>query len=94
RVGLTVGSMLWQLARHHQVMCVTHLPQLAAFGDQHFKVDKQILHDRTVTQVLEVKGDLRVAEISEMLGTPGEQSLRTARELLASVSKFASTIQK
>ncbi|MEL7637094.1 MAG: DNA repair protein RecN, partial [Anaerolineaceae bacterium] len=40
RVGLTVGSMLWQLARHHQVMCVTHLPQLAAFGDQHFKVDK------------------------------------------------------
>lgn len=94
RVGLTVGSMLWQLARHHQVMCVTHLPQLAAFGDQHFKVDKQILHDRTVTQVLEVKGDLRVAEISEMLGTPGEQSLRTARELLASVGKFASTIQK
>ena len=94
RVGLTVGSMLWQLARHHQVMCVTHLPQLAAFGDQHFKVDKQILHDRTVTQVLEVKGDLRVAEISEMFGTPGEQSLRTARELLASVGKFASTIQK
>lgn len=94
RVGLTVGSMLWQLARHHQVMCVTHLPQLAAFGDQHFKVDKQILHDRTVTQVLEVKGDLRVAEIAEMLGTPGEQSLRTAKELLGSVSKFASTIQK
>jgi len=92
RVGLTVGSMLWQLGKHHQVMCVTHLPQLAAFADQHFKVDKQTLLDRTVTQVLEVIGDLRVAEIADMLGTPGEQSIITAKELMASVSKFESTI--
>lgn len=41
RVGLTVGGMLWQLAREHQVMCVTHLPQLAVFGDQHLHVSKQ-----------------------------------------------------
>ncbi len=92
RVGMTVGSMLWQLGRHHQVMCVTHLPQLAAFGDQHFKVDKQTRDDRTVTQVVEVTGDLRVAEITEMLGAPGEQSIQTAKELLASVSKFTGTI--
>ena len=92
RVGMTVGSMLWQLGRHHQVMCVTHLPQLAAFGDQHFKVDKQDLHDRTVTHVVEVTGEMRVAEVAEMLGSPGQQSIQTAKELLASVSKFTSTI--
>ena len=93
RVGLTVGSILWQLGRHHQVMCVTHLPQLAAFGDQHFKVDKQSLQDRTVTQVLEVTGEKRVAEIAEMLGAPGEQSVQTAKELLSSVRKITGTIQ-
>ena len=93
RVGLTVGSMLWRLGRHHQVMCVTHLPQLAAYGDQHFKVDKQSLLDRTVTQVLEVTGEMRAAEIAEMLGAPGEQSLQTAKELLTSVNKITGTIQ-
>lgn len=93
RVGWTVGSILWQLGRHHQVMCVTHLPQLAAFGDQHLKVDKQTFQDRTITQVVEVTGEMRVAEITEMLGAPGEQSQQTARELLASVSKFTGTIK-
>lgn len=94
RVGITVGSMLWQLGRHHQVMCVTHLPQLAAFGDQHFKVDKKNLDDRTITQVQEVTGERRVTELAEMLGSPGEQSVQTARELLSSVGKFTSTIQE
>lgn len=94
RVGITVGSMLWQLGRHHQVMCVTHLPQLAAFGDQHFKVDKKNLDNRTITQVQEVTGERRVTELAEMLGSPGEQSVQTARELLSSVGKFTSTIQE
>lgn len=94
RVGMTVGSMLWQLGRHHQVMCVTHLPQLAAFGDQHFKVDKINLNDRTITQVQEVTGERRVTELAEMLGSPGEQSVQTAKELLSSVGKFTSTIQE
>ena len=92
RVGMTVGSMLWQLGRHHQVMCVTHLPQLAAFGDQHFRVDKKSLDDRTITQVQEVTDERRVTELAEMLGSPGEQSVQTARELLSSVGKFTSTI--
>ena len=92
RVGMTVGTMLWQLGRHHQVMCVTHLPQLAAFGDQHFKVDKQTIDDRTITQVREVTGDSRVVELAEMLGSPGQQSLQTAKELLTSVRKITGTI--
>ncbi len=50
RVGLIVGQKLWQLARRHQTLCITHLPQLAAFGDQHYHVEKQIEAGRTTTQ--------------------------------------------
>jgi len=67
---------------------------LAAFGDQHFKVDKQNIEDRTITQVQKVTGERRVTELAEMLGSPGEQSVETARELLSSVGKFTSTIQE
>ena len=93
RVGMIVGSMLWRLGRLHQVMCVTHLPQLAAYGDQHFKVNKQTQSDRTITQIQEVQGDARVSELAEMLGASGEQSIQTAKEILASVQKFTGTIQ-
>ncbi len=51
RVGTVVGRKLWALARNHQVLCITHLPQLAGFGDQHFKVEKVIAGDRTLTHV-------------------------------------------
>ena len=93
RVGMRVGSMLWNLGIHHQVMCVTHLPQLAAFGDQHFKVVKRSESGRTTTQVLEISGEARVTELAEMLGSSGEQSLQTARELLTDVGRITGTIQ-
>ncbi len=82
RVGLTVGQKLWSLARHHQVFCVTHLPQLAAFGDQHFRVQKIIQGERTYTQVDELAGEQRLLELSQMLGEIGEGTLRSAQELL------------
>ncbi len=82
RVGLTVGQKLWSLARHHQVFCVTHLPQLAAFGDQHFRVQKIIQGERTYTQVEELSGEQRLLELSQMLGEIGEGTLRSAQELL------------
>ena len=47
RVGTVVGKKLWQLTNQHQVLCITHLPQLAAFGQQHFQVQKQIVDGRT-----------------------------------------------
>lgn len=86
--------MLWSLGRHHQVMCVTHLPQLAAFGDQHLKVTKLSESGRTTTQVLEIGGEARELELAEMLGSSGEQSLQTARELLATVNRITGTIQE
>ena len=69
RVSAVVGAMLWELARHHQVLCVTHLPQLAAFGDQHLRVEKVVDGQRTRTLVRPLTDpESRLAELASMLG--------------------------
>jgi DNA repair protein RecN (Recombination protein N) len=82
RVGLTVGQKLWNLSRSHQVFCVTHLPQLAVFGDEHYQVQKLIQGNRTLTRVERLDGEPRLLELSQMLGEVGEGTLRSAHELL------------
>ena len=82
RVGMTVGQKLWNLSRSHQVFCVTHLPQLAVFGDEHYQVQKLIKGNRTLTRVERLDGDPRLLELSQMLGEVGEGTLRSAHELL------------
>jgi DNA repair protein RecN (Recombination protein N) len=82
RVGMVVGEKLWNLSRTHQVFCVTHLPQLAVFGDEHYQVQKLIKDDRTLTRVELLKDDSRLLELSQMLGEVGESTLRSAHELL------------
>jgi DNA repair protein RecN (Recombination protein N) len=83
RVGVVVGQKLWQLARSHQVLCVTHLAQLAAYGDQHFRVAKIVQGGRTLTQVEALSGDARREELAQMLGGVTEGTLRSADEILA-----------
>ena len=83
RVGGVVGEKLWRLARNHQVLCITHLPQLAAFGDQHFRVEKVQRAGRTFTTVGPLPDQERLAELAQMLGSAGEANLRSAAELLA-----------
>ena len=82
RVGLVVGYKLWNLARNHQVFCVTHLPQLAAFGDQHYQVQKMIRDQRTLTRVEPLEGEARMLELAQMLGSVGEATLQSAHEIL------------
>jgi len=84
RVGGVVGQKLWNLGRAHQVLCITHLPQLAAFGDQHFQVQKLINNGRTTTQVKRMEGDERLLELAQMLGEVSENTLRSAHEILQS----------
>jgi DNA repair protein RecN (Recombination protein N) len=84
RVGGVVGQKLWHLGRAHQVFCITHLPQLAAFGDQHFQVQKLVNNGRTTTQVRRLEGDDRLLELAQMLGDVGEGTLRSAHEILQS----------
>jgi DNA repair protein RecN (Recombination protein N) len=94
RVGMIVGEKLWQLGRRHEVLCVTHLPQLAAFGDQHFHVRKLVEGGRTTTQVEQLNETNRLEELAQMLGSLNEanrlaaqETLQTARQRAAQMSK-------
>ena len=98
RVGTTVGEKLWGLSAgvkagnlRHQVLCVTHLPQLAAFGDVHFHVEKHVEEieagERTVTRVKPLEGQARVEELAQMLGGSGKAVHRSAEEILEQVAR-------
>ena len=87
RVGMVVGRKLWELARQHQVLCVTHLPQLAAYGDQHLRVLKNIRSGRTETQVEPLNGEARLLELAQMMGEVSDGTRQSAKELLMSVDQ-------
>jgi DNA repair protein RecN (Recombination protein N) len=70
RSGHVVGEKLWELARHHQVICITHLPQIAAYADVHFSIGKVVQDGRTLTQVAHLEGRGLVEELAVMLGGP------------------------
>ncbi|HEY8801402.1 MAG TPA: DNA repair protein RecN [Candidatus Limnocylindrales bacterium] len=63
-----VGRSLWTLARRHQVLCVTHLPQIAAHADAHFQISKRERDGRTVTEVTRLDHEGRIVELAQMLG--------------------------
>lgn len=88
RVGAVVGQKLWQLtaAGNHQVIVVTHLPQLAGYGDVHFHVSKQVAGGRTRTSVENLNQGGRVAELAAMLGTKGDSAVGGAESILRQVS--------
>jgi len=79
-----VGRKLAELARHHQVICITHLPQIAKFGEHHFSISKHVIDGRTQTEIHPLNETDRHREIARMLG--GEEitstTLKHARELL------------
>lgn len=78
-----VGRSLWRLGRDRQVLCVTHLPQVAAHADAHLHISKQTADGRTVTRIRELDADERVAELAAMLaGDATSTALEAARELL------------
>lgn len=83
RVGAIVGQKLLTLARSHQVLCVTHLPQIAAYGDQHLQVTKTVSGDRTISQLTALAGDDRVQELADMLGADSDSGRQSAQELLS-----------
>ena len=82
RVGSVLGQKLWGLSKTHQVLCVTHLPQIACYADHHAKVTKLASHDRTVTSVQGLDGEARVTELSQMLGSESGATRTNALEML------------
>jgi DNA repair protein RecN (Recombination protein N) len=91
RVGTIVGQKLWALSEAHQVLCITHLPQLAAFGDQHVKVEKQVQSGRTITTVHTLDESERVTELATMIGAVTESNLESAFGFLQSAQAEKNT---
>jgi DNA repair protein RecN (Recombination protein N) len=85
RIAVQVGAQLREVARHHQVFAITHLPQIASRAHHHLLVLKAEAGESTTTAVQDLRGDDRVRELARMLGGDPESqtSLDHARELLA-----------
>lgn len=87
RAGQVVGQKLWAITTNHQVVCITHLPQVAAFADSHYHIRKEFSTDRTRTSMRRLDDDERVDELASMLdGTPSEHSRANAREIIERAS--------
>jgi len=86
RLGPQVGEHLRTLGRGHQVLCVTHLPAIAALADSHFRVSKSVKAGRTRTEVVRLDGDTRVDEVADMIagGAAHATARAEARRLLGS----------
>ena len=88
RVGSILGQKLWDLSRNHQVLCVTHLPQIACYADHHAQVTKLASHDRAVTSVEVLDGEARVTELSQMLGSHSGATRTNALEMLQQANSW------
>jgi len=84
-VAEAIGRRLKQASEAHQVLCITHLPQIAAFADRHYKVHKATRGERTITSVTELSEEARVEELARMLAGKkvSESARQHARELIA-----------
>ncbi|MFA7237831.1 MAG: DNA repair protein RecN [Phycisphaeraceae bacterium] len=84
RLGTVIGGKLRKLAEHHQVLCITHLPQIAACAEHHLKISKTISKGQTRTTVQPLADEARVEEIADMLAGKGRTAttMKQAKELL------------
>jgi len=94
RAAQKIAEKLAQVSRHKQVLCVTHLPQLAAMADTHFSVEKEVKNDRTYTKVCQLTYEERKLELARITGGSqvSEALLASAGELLAAAETFRETI--
>jgi DNA repair protein RecN (Recombination protein N) len=77
RLGSVIGSKLRKLATRHQVLCITHLPQIASYADRHLTVRKEVAGNKTQTSVRAIDGEQRLEELAEMIG--GQRITETTR---------------
>ena len=82
-IANAVGAKMRTLADKHQVLCITHLPQVAATAASHFIVTKEVSGGRTYSRLREVSGKARREEIARMLGGKSESALKHAASLLS-----------
>jgi DNA repair protein RecN (Recombination protein N) len=90
RAGHVVGEKLWGISDRHQVICITHLAQVASFGDAHYVIAKSFSTDRTRTSILLLDNERRIEELATMLdGVPvSDHSRRSAQEMIERAHAF------
>ncbi len=88
RIGALVGEKLWQLSRYHQVICITHLPQLAALYDSHYHVRKQISGNRTQTVVTRLAAEESLHELASLLGADNEENIQAVKAMLKESTEY------
>jgi DNA repair protein RecN (Recombination protein N) len=88
-IAEVVGRKLRELSKHHQVICVTHLPQIACFADNHFSVKKEVRAGRTITTVDRLEKEAIVDEVARMLGgvKVTEKTKAHAKEMIENARK-------
>jgi DNA repair protein RecN (Recombination protein N) len=86
-VAEMVGKKLLTLSKHHQIICITHLPQIAKFGDHHFRISKQVRDGRTRTTIEPIPEHDRVRELARMLG--GAEITRATLDHAAEMLKMS-----
>ncbi|NOZ60526.1 MAG: DNA repair protein RecN [Calditrichaeota bacterium] len=91
RIAQAVGLSLKKLAQTHQIICITHLPQIASMADHHFVVEKTSANETTTTQIRKLSASEHVYEIAKLLGgeTVSEAHINSARELIAEAQRLA-----
>ncbi|QHL87209.1 DNA repair protein RecN [Nibribacter ruber] len=84
-IAVKVGRMMQQMSHKHQLICISHLPQMAAQGDTHYFVYKEDRADRTISRIRQLSHEERVKEIAQMISgaNPSENAFQSAKELLA-----------
>jgi DNA repair protein RecN (Recombination protein N) len=90
RSGDVIGKKLWSLARHHQIICVTHLPQIAVFADSQYSVKKENAGGRKISSISALDEDSRKIEMAVMLGgiANSETSMENAADMMARASAW------
>jgi len=93
RVGSIVGEKLWLLSRNHQILCITHLPQLAAYYDAHFHVSKQLSDGRTRTLVKQLQPEESLREMAQLMGGDTLENRRASGAMILNAQKWKESVK-
>ena len=90
-MGRIIGEKLKLVAQSHQIVCITHLPQIASYAEQHFKVDKTVKNNKTFVAIDQLPSKERLEEIAEMIrgAEKSDVTRKQAKEMMDDAKKFA-----
>lgn len=89
-IAEAIGEKIAAVAKNRQVLCISHLPQVAAFGEAHFLVKKETRGDRTVSTIVRLSDEERTSELARMLS--GKEITDAAREAAATMLESAASV--